>query len=117
LPGYTGSARAFFRYWLRDGQGFEQEFVWALPPTNGEWVTLRSCCVRPPPVTRSIDIRIGMWQYMSDTKGWGNGVGTLLIDNVTVIKTSTKGDLNCDCGIDFYDLAMLVQRWLTVFEN
>jgi len=119
LPGFTGSARAFLRYWkYNDGStGHIGDFVWALPPTNGEWVTIKSCCIRPPPFARSIDIRIGMWRDFGTTYGWGEGVGTLLIDNVTAIKTSTKGDLNCDCDINFYDLAMLAQRWLTVFEN
>jgi len=111
LAGTTGSARASFRYWRSDGE-LLAERIWSLAPTtNNEWVTMKSCCLSAPEQTAYVDI----WFVMNEE--WGNMVGTMRIDNVTVIKTNTKGDLNCDCEINFYDFALLAQKWSTTIRN
>jgi len=110
LAGTTGSARASFRCWDSNNVVREERYIWPLAPTNGQWVTKKACCIRVPEITAFVDVRFIIDQDC-------NMIGTLLIDNVTAIRTSTKGDLDCDCEINFSDFAMLAQKWLTTIKN
>lgn len=113
LPGFTGLGFAQLRFWRSSdvsGIGHLNELSWALPPTNGEWKTIRSCCVRPPEEATYLDFRVGLSSQTGAE--WGNGVGTLRLDNVILINTTPKGDLSCNCHVDSIDLGGFASHWL-----